>query len=169
MHTFQQIFLSRLNTLSHIVDVSSKHFVMEADSILNFRIIDDMFPFSTQIVFACNQPRNFTRWCSGLHMENLKPEVSSIDELREIIEVTKSELNIANIDDGRLDEIKRIDINEQQYLELTGIDYVNGFLMPNLYFHMVTAYNIMRMKGVPLGKVDYMIHLVSKIKAHKST
>lgn len=163
MQVYRETFLSRLSNLSHILEVSIEHFQTETDSIIDYRLIDDMLPFGTQIIFACNQPRNFARWCKGLKMENLKPEIESLKELRKIIEETKSTLINANIDDEKLKQTIRIDISEQQYLELAGIEYVNDFLIPNLYFHLVTAYNIMRMKGAPLGKVNYMLHLVPKI------
>ena len=82
----------------------------------------------------------------------------------EIVEETRSILTNLNPTDEKLQEIRRIDIAEDQYLELPGIEYVNDFLVPNLYFHLTTAYNIMRLKGAPLGKVNYMLHLVPKVK-----
>ena len=41
-------------------------------------------------------------------------------------------------------------------LELSATGYVNGWLVPNLFFHMTTAYNILRKEGVELGKLDYL-------------
>ena len=38
----------------------------------------------------------------------------------------------------------------------TGLDYLHGFVLPNLYFHCTTAYNILRHVGVKLGKLDYL-------------
>ena len=69
-----------------------------------------------------------------------------------------------DLEDSKLKELTRIELGGDQYTELPGMDYVNEFLMPNFYFHLVTAYNIMRMKGVPLGKVNYMMHLVPLVK-----
>lgn len=164
MKSFQNLFLSRLDTLSHILEVSTSHFASEADSILGHRIVEDMLPFGTQIVFACNQPRNFALWCDGREMDNLSPEVETLDEAKKIIEETKSRLRNADSNDAKLQEVRRVDLADNQYLELSGIEYVNDFLVPNLYFHLVTAYNIMRMKGAPLGKVNFMLHLVPKVK-----
>lgn len=39
---------------------------------------------------------------------------------------------------------------------MTGSKYVQGFVLPNFFFHITTAYSILRMKGVPLGKRDYL-------------
>jgi uncharacterized protein len=164
MKAFQELFVSRLDTLSHILDVSIEHFQKENDSILNYRLIEDMLPFGTQVIYACNQPRNFSRWCAGLAMENLPPNVESLSEIRKIVDDTRADLIAVDTNDERLLEVRRIIIGEKQYIELSGLDYVNDFLIPNLYFHMVTAYNIMRMKGAPLGKANYMSYLLPKIK-----
>jgi hypothetical protein len=158
------LFLSRLDTLAHILDKSADHFQSEGDSILLFSITDDMLPFGTQIVFTCNQPHNFARWCAGQSMANLESDVASIGAARRVIEQTRESLISTTTDDSKLNEIQRVDLAEGQYLELPGAEYVNGFLLPNFYFHLVTAYNIMRMKGVPLGKADYMSHLLSQVK-----
>jgi hypothetical protein len=39
---------------------------------------------------------------------------------------------------------------------LTGLQYLQGFALPNFFFHVTTAYAILRAKGVPLGKTDYL-------------
>jgi hypothetical protein len=164
LKAFQSLFLSRLDTLAHILDKSADHFQNEGDSILLFSITDDMLPFGTQIVFTCNQPHNFARWCAGQAMANLESDVASIGAARRVIEQTRESLISTTTDDSKLNEIQRVDLAEGQYLELPGAEYVNDFLLPNFYFHLVTAYNIMRMKGVPLGKADYMSHLLSQVK-----
>jgi hypothetical protein len=67
--------------------------------------------------------------------------------------------------DEKLGEIARIELGQGLYLEnCQGGDYVNEFLIPNFYFHLVTAYDILRMAGVPIGKRDYMLHLVPLLK-----
>lgn len=164
MKSFQHLFISRLDTLSHVLEVSANYFENEADSIFSYGLIDDMLPLGTQIAFACNQPRNFSLWCDGLEMDNLSPDVDTLDKAKSIIEETKANLRTVNTNDTKLQELKRIDLTENQYLELRGLEYVNDFLIPNFYFHLVTAYNIMRMKGAPLGKANYMLHLVPQIR-----
>ncbi|MEC4803867.1 MAG: DUF1993 family protein [Jaaginema sp. PMC 1079.18] len=69
-----------------------------------------------------------------------------------------------NAEDEKLTEITRIDLSQDFYIELSGIAYANEFLIPNFYFHLVTAYDILRMIGVPIGKRDYMMHLVPFLK-----
>jgi len=164
-NNFVSLFSSRLTTLGHILEISEKHLHEEAKSILDFRLIDDMLPFGTQIVYACDQPHNFSLWCKNQEPYNLSPEIESLTVARNLIERTKSQLQDLELGDSKLFELKRIDLGGGQYLELEGIDYVQEFLIPNFYFHLVSAYNIMRMKGVPLGKVNYMAHIAPLVKA----
>ena len=163
-NNFVSLFSSRLMTLGHILEISEQHFHEEAESILDFRLIDDMLPFGTQIAYACNQPHNFSLWCKNQESDNLSPEIESLTVAKNLIERTKSQLQDSELGDSKLSELKRIELGGGQYLELEGIDYVHEFLIPNFYFHLVAAYNIMRMKGVPLGKVNYMAHVAPLVK-----
>jgi len=61
----QNIFSSRLDTLSHLLEVAESHFAGDVESLFQRRIVPDMLPFGTQIAFTCNQPRNFALWCLG--------------------------------------------------------------------------------------------------------
>lgn len=161
--SIKTIFQSRLTTLEHLLKSAQTHF-SGSESFLHERIIADMLPFGTQIAFTCNQPRNFALWCDGKPMDNLAPEVPSLGKAHEHIANTQSLLSDINANDEKLSEITRIELGQGLYLEVSGSAYANDFLMPNFYFHMVTAYDILRMVGVPIGKRDYMMHLVPLIK-----
>ncbi|MEB3209784.1 MAG: DUF1993 domain-containing protein [Leptolyngbyaceae bacterium] len=156
--SIQTLFQSRLVTLEHLLTSAQTHF--DDESFLHKRIVDDMFPLGTQIVFTCNQPRNFALWCEGKPADNLDPDVTSLAQAYGHIAHTKKLLLGVPVEDAKLAEMSRIDLGPGLYLELSGYDYVNEFLIPNFYFHLVTAYDILRMGGVPIGKRDYMMHLV---------
>ena len=157
------IFQSRLTTLEHLLKSAQTHFSGN-ESFLEQRIIADMLPLGTQIAFTCNQPRNFALWCDGKPMDNLDPEVTSLAQAYEHIANTKELVVNINVEEIKLDEVTRIDIGQGAYIELPGSTYINEFLMPNFYFHLVTAYDILRMTGVSIGKQDYMMHLLPLIK-----
>ncbi|MEM8721084.1 MAG: DUF1993 domain-containing protein [Cyanobacteria bacterium P01_G01_bin.39] len=156
-------FESRLTTLEHLLKSAQSHF-NDDESFLQKRIVADMLPFGTQIAFTCNQPRNFALWCNGKPMDNLNPEVISLAQAYEHIANTKELVASIDVENIKIDEITRINIGEGAYIELSGSNYVHNFLMPNFYFHLVTAYDILRMAGVSIGKRDYMMHLVPFIK-----
>lgn len=165
--SIQSTFQSRLTMLEHLLKMSETHFD-GSESFLQERIAADMFPFGTQVAFTCNQPRNFALWCDNKPANNLDPEVTSLMQAREYITNTKELLLGINAKDEKLTEISRINLGQDLYLELSGTDYVNDFLMPNFYFHLVTAYDILRMVGVPIGKRDYMLHLIPFLKKAES-
>ncbi|MEM9266756.1 MAG: DUF1993 domain-containing protein [Cyanobacteria bacterium P01_F01_bin.13] len=161
--SIKTIFQSRLTTLEHLLQSAQTHFA-ESESFLQERIAADMLPFGTQIAFTCNQPRNFALWCDGKPMDNLNPEVISLAQAYEHIANTKELLAGIKVGDQKLSGVTRIDLSQDLYIEMSGSAYVNDFLMPNFYFHMVTAYDILRMAGVAIGKRDYMMHLVPHLK-----
>jgi hypothetical protein len=165
----QNIFSSRLDTLSHLLEVAEGHFANDLQALLHCCIAPDMFPFSTQVAFTCNQPYNFALWCLGQSASNLNPDVASLAEAHSHISSTKELLASINVADAKLSELKRIDLGEGVYAELSGLSYVEDFLMPNFYFHMITAYNILRMSGVSIGKRDFMMHLVPFVKYQGNT
>jgi uncharacterized protein len=160
----QNIFSSRLDTLSHLLEVAENHFADDVESFWQSRIAPDMFPFSTQIAFVCNQPRNFALWCLGQSASNLNPDVASLVEARAHISSTQELLASIHVTDSKLSELHRLDLGQGLYAELSGFSYVDNFLMPNFYFHLTTAYNILRMAGAPIGKREFMLHLVSSLK-----
>lgn len=160
----QRVFTSRLETLEHLLDVGEKHFP-DAEAFMDKRLADDMLPFSAQIAFACNQPRGFSQWCAGQPIDNLSPDgIRSIADARDAIARTKVLAAGITVDDARLDETKRVGLGPGRYCELSGGQYVTDYLLPNLYFHITTAYAILRLLGVPVGKADYMRFLAPFVK-----
>lgn len=165
---YKGVFLSRLANLAHIIEVANDHFEIEADAILGDRLVADMLPLGAQVAYACNQARNFSLWCRGLDTENLSPDVVSLAQMSDILQDTLQRLEATQPRDEMLGQIKRIDLADDYYIELTGAAYVNDFLLPNFYFHLTTAYNIVRMRGGPLGKRDYMHHLVPLLQRQET-
>ena len=162
--SLQTLFSSRLDTLEHLLKKAIEHFGSEAESILQKRIVADMLPFGTQIAYTCNQPYRFASWCEGKDVSDLDPQVQSVAQARDMIATTKVGLMEITATDAKLEETKRLDFPGGIYVELPGTAYVDDFLIPNFYFHLVTAYDILRMEGVAIGKGDYMTHLMPLVR-----
>ena len=160
----QRVFVSRLDTLSHILDAGEAHLGAGLD-LAQARLAPDMLPLGTQVAFACNQPRGFSQWCAGEPVQNLDPAVPSLDVARAHIADTRARLLAIACDDGKLEEIKRIGLGGALYCELRGHGYVSEYLLPNFYFHITTTYAILRMLGVPVGKADYMRFLLPHVRS----
>ena len=59
---------------------------------------------------------------------------------------------------------KHIDLMGEAHIDLGGQRYVDDWLAPNFYFHLVMAYALMRNPGVDVGKVDFMAHLAGDVR-----
>ena len=155
----KRLFDTRLEVLEHIVSIGEKHFG-NADAFLDKRLAEDMLPFTAQIAFACNAPRGFSQWCAGEAIENLKPDsLKTIADVRAAIAQTRALVAGIAADDAKLEETKRVGLGPGRYCELPGHRYVADYVVPNLYFHVTTAYAILRMLGAPVGKADYLAFL----------
>ena len=160
----KRLFDTRLEVLEHIVSIGEKHFG-NADAFLDKRLAEDMLPFTAQIAFACNAPRGFSQWCAGEAIENLKPDsLKTIADVRAAIAQTRALVAGISADDAKLDETKRVGLGPGRYCELPGHRYVADYVVPNLYFHVTTAYAILRMLGAPVGKADYLGFLGPLVK-----
>jgi hypothetical protein len=124
-----------------------------------------MHPLAFQIVFTAEQPRQLAAFCAdrdaGAFSDPTKLTLATARSL--IDEVRASVLAIDGTSDAPLARPKKLPLQGGTDLELSGTDYIDEWLVPNFYFHLVTAYGILRHLGVPLGKANYMAHLASRV------
>jgi len=113
----QRIFITRLDSLRHILDLAETHFG-NIEPIMAERLAPDMYPFGTQVAFACNQPRGFSQWCAGHPVENLPREVDSVEMARSHIDQTKELVANITVNDEKLDETKRVGLGPGLCCEL---------------------------------------------------
>ncbi len=156
-------FDTRLQTLDALATTGLEH-IKDASKLLSLRLAPDMAPLGTQVAYTCNQPRNFALFLSGKSPDNLSPDVTTLDQARKHITDTRGLLASAIRDDSRLQVVTVVNFSPTLSAKMTGLEYTNDFLLPNFYFHLVTAYAILRMSGVPLGKKDYMRHIGSYLR-----
>ncbi|NUS39705.1 MAG: DUF1993 domain-containing protein [Lysobacter sp.] len=159
------LFDSRLETLAHLFDVAAQGW--REDDILQRRLAPDMFPFGAQVALACNQPRGFSQWCRGLPIENLPTEVASFAQARQHIVDTRALVAEIDVDDTQLQQVKRIGLGPEMHAEVAGHAYVADHLLPNLYFHLATAYAILRAAGAQIGKRDFLTYLAPHVRRNE--
>lgn len=164
IRAIQAVFATRLDTLTHLLRTAEDKFE-DRTSVLERRLAPDMAPLGTQVAYTCNQPRNFALWIQGKPADNLDPAVGSLEQAHDYITSARTLLLSCVTDDSKLTEIVRVDLGPTMYADLPGSDYVHEFLLPNFYFHLVTSYAILRMMGLPIGKADYMTHLVPLVRS----
>ncbi len=153
-------FTRGLRALDGLLDKAVAHAEatgVDPSAYLSLRIIDDMNPFSKQVQTACDSPKLCLARLSGVSAPVNDDSETTIAELKARIASTLAWL--ASV------PREAVDGQEQKEVVLTfpggemkfhGQQYVTGFAVPNFYFHVTTAYALLRGAGVPIGKRDYM-------------
>jgi uncharacterized protein len=174
MTRISEIFATRLQVLARLLEVAEAQLrdkARDPETLLTARLADDMVPFPHQIVFACNQANQFAAWCIDAASPQTNPTTLDFAGLKKHVRDTLQYLadSTGKLEDSVLDRDKQIDLLEGKYLTLPGPLFVDEWLMPNFYFHLVTAYDILRHEGVRIGKADYMAHLAAHVRAAKAS
>jgi hypothetical protein len=116
-----------------------------------------MLPLSRQVQIATDIARGCAARLAGLEPPPYEDKEQTFDDLSarvtRTIEYMKA-LDSAQFEGGEAREITRPVRGEPH--KFTGINYLQQFAMPNVFFHTATAYGILRHNGVALGKADYL-------------
>ncbi len=158
-------FDSRLATLQALLDKAQAQWAAagkDAAPLIDSKLADDMLPLANQIVFTCNQPSQFLDWATGVAVPTALP--ATLTEGAALIAATRARLAAFDGSDALLSGEKVISLQGGMGIKLDGAAYVDEWLLPNFYFHLVTAYAILRREGVNIGKIDYMAHLAPLVR-----
>jgi uncharacterized protein len=130
---------------------------MAHDELLNARLFPDMHPLIGQVQRASDTAKFVPGRVAGIKPPVMEDQEASFDELETRIRATVDFLKTVSADafDGREEAEVTLRLGGNP-VPFTARDYVLGFAIPNFYFHVTTAYAIMRHKGVPLGKTDFI-------------
>lgn len=129
------------------------------EEIIGARLIDGMLPFSYQIKSCWTHSAHaITGVRSGLFSPEMSPPPDSFDALRE--KLSDAVAVLTQLTEAELEELAgndmRFQIGDKLRMDFTVQDFLLSFSQPNFYFHAATAYDILRMKGLQLGKRDYL-------------
>lgn len=125
--------------------------------LIGARLIGDMHPLAYQIQRVSDTARGVVVRVGGAEPVPMADEEASFADLADRLDRTIAVLKAADPAgfEGREDATVILKTPSRD-LEFTGTSYVLGFAIPNFYFHVTTAYALLRMKGVPLGKMDFL-------------
>lgn len=125
----------------------------DADTLPSARLIEDMLPLSFQVQSVSNTVSRSLQRLLKTDIQSWEDNETTMEQLVERAENTLALLQ--NMDPKSLEGAEK-NVCKVAGEEMTGRQFILGFGMPSLLFHLQTAYSILRMKGVPLGKDDYM-------------
>ena len=130
---------------------------VDPSQLLTARLYDDMAPLTAQIQRASDAAKLAVIRLSGIDNVAMPDEETSFADLQSRITKTVELLKSVPRDaiDGQETKVVTLPTPGGN-IDFTGQSYVLGFVLPNFYFHITTAYAILRSQGVPVGKLDYL-------------
>ncbi|CAM3591095.1 hypothetical protein CCOS865_04027 [Pseudomonas reidholzensis] len=132
----------------------------DPQDLLQARLAPDMHPLALQVKFVCTQALESVQRLTHSSL----PAIATPTDMataKALIDTTVAALNQADADAINASAECRIAIELYGGLafDMTGQEYAVNWAIPQFYFHMVTAYDILRHNGVDLSKADYVAHM----------
>lgn len=154
--TFRQILVSVAGLISKAEAHCAAQGLAPAE-LIEARLVPDMLPFSFQVRSTASHSIGAIE---GMRRGTYSPDRSALPgtfaELKQL--VAAADAALAALDPAELDSLAAREVlfvAGERRLVYSGEDYLLSFAQPNFYFHATTAYDILRARGLPLGKRDY--------------
>ncbi|MEZ5727148.1 MAG: DUF1993 domain-containing protein [Burkholderiaceae bacterium] len=154
-------YLQVVSAVDGFMSKAKEHFDahgVDPESVVETRLFEDMLPFRFQILSVAHHSIGAIE---GLEAGVFKPggrdQSPHYADLHRLVSETRAALEA--LDPARVDALEGNHIDfvlGEQRIPFTATDFVQSFSMPNFFFHATTAYDILRHKGVPLGKRDFL-------------
>ena len=150
-----------LNALSAVLDKAAAFAAakkIDPSVLLNSRLAPDMFPLTRQVQIATDLAKNGASRLAGLEPPRYEDTETTIDQLK--ARIAKTVAHLKTVDPEKIDAAGQREltfplgpVNKGQ---MKADDYLNHFVLPNVYFHLTAAYAILRHCGVEIGKQDFL-------------
>ena len=154
------VFISTLKSLDAFFDKGVRHAEaakFDVAVLLNARLYPDMHPFSRQIKIATDTATGVAARLAGQEPPALGHDEASVEAVKARIAAAIAYLETLDAESLQGAEERTITITRQdKTVTWVGRDYLFNYGLPNLYFHVTTAYAILRHNGVPVGKRDFL-------------
>ena len=153
-------FVNILRNLSAIIDKAEAHCAakkIEPSALTTARLYPDMFPFTRQVQIACDTAKGAVARLAGVDIPKHEDTEQTFAELK--ARIAKAIDFVESVSAGKIDgsEDKEIVLQMRSgERRFKGMQYLLGHAYPNFYFHVTTAYALLRHGGVELGKKDYI-------------
>ncbi len=155
-HVATSMFLRGLTALSGLVDKAVESGLDEA-AIMDARLAPDMKPFPDQIRMASFSARSCVARLTGQTWPKTDDTEATLADLKATIALSIAFIEATDPAAFEGGETRRIELRFPGVeLDFEGAGYLTSFALPNFYFHLTTAYAILRNAGVPLGKRDFL-------------
>lgn len=152
-------FVKMLRNLSNIIDKGARQAEtkkFEVEVLLNSRLAPDQFNFIRQVQIACDTAKLCAARLSNKEAPSHPDTEKTLPELKARIDSVATYLQTFTAKDFSGWEARKISQPRWEGKYLNGDEFLWQHAIPNFYFHMTTAYAILRHNGVEVGKKDYL-------------
>jgi hypothetical protein len=154
-------FHTMLGNLSAWLDKAAAHAEargFDVQVLLQSRLAPDMLPLLRQVQIACDAAKFGVARLAAVDAPRFDDTEASLAELQERIEATLAFLRSVPAEqvDGSEERPISVPLRNREPMSFRGEAYLKHFALPNFFFHVTTAYAILRHNGVPLGKADFL-------------
>ncbi|MCW5625228.1 MAG: DUF1993 domain-containing protein [Burkholderiales bacterium] len=154
------VFVRALDNLTAILHKAVTHAAehgIDPATLVGTRLAPDMYPLSGQIQRASDAAKLGIARLTGVQAPSFADTETTFDELLERIAKTTAFLNSLTPEQFADAESRAVVLNLRgTEVRFTGERYLLTFALPNFFFHVTTAYAILRHAGLPIGKADYL-------------
>ncbi len=154
-------FTTALRNLAHCLDKAEANAVarkFSPDVFCGLRLAPDMLPFTAQIRIACDAAKNGTARLAGIEAPKFEDNETTFAELK--ARVAKTVAWLETVSPAQIDGREAVEITfpvgKEATRTMAGQAYLLHWVLPNVFFHVTTAYALLRHNGVDLGKIDYL-------------
>ncbi len=160
---YQAAVLPCLQMFSSLSGVPTKAASHAADRkidpavLLQSRLYPDMFPLVRQVQIATDSAKGGGARLAGVTVPSYPDTEASFDDVQ--ARIAKTVAFLEGLDRAAIDAAATRTIAfvvAKHEMSMTGPDYVTGWMLPNLYFHVTTAFAILRHNGLGIGKRDFL-------------
>ena len=161
-------YLQTLGAISGVLDRGAKHFAergIDPESIVETRLFDDMAPFRFQVISVAHHSLGAVEGLKkGVFGPPNAAQALDYKGLQGLVADT-----IAGLEAVTPEQINALEGGDMAFqmgetrIPFTAENFILSFSLPNFHFHATTTYDILRMKGVQLGKRNYMGHMRIKV------
>jgi len=155
------VFDITLTALSGLLDKGVAYAAakkIEPAVLIGSRLAPDMFALARQVQIAADQAKNGAARLAGVEAPRFEDTETTFDQLKNRIARTIAYVKTldAKAIDGAADREITFPLGPTNKGHMKGDDYLNHFVLPNFYFHVTSAYAILRHCGVDVGKQDFL-------------
>jgi uncharacterized protein len=161
-------FVPMLESLSACLDKGETFAKANGLDLVNAKLAPDMYTLAQQVQLACHHANDCTARLMGHPGRTMGSAGKSMAELK--AQIAETQASLREVPAGAIDDSEERDCSmptgdNAMMIELNGLQLLRAWALPHFYFHVVTAFDILRNNGVAIGKQDYLSQIGAFVRS----